>query len=371
MRKWADFSIIEGEGGTRRLELRGPLLVSSVGRIDAALRGSDEQYQQIDLSQAGEVDTVGAWTVWRLARDSRADIVGASDKARRLIAAVHRNELSEEDEPEAELPAPARLTQRVGDFVVGYWHGMVSLLGFLGALILAMASVLRHPGRFRWIALVRQIQLVGVDALPIVGLMSFLVGIVIAQQGAVQLEQFGAEIYTINLTGRLSFRELGVLMTAIMVAGRSGSAFAAQLGTMKLTEEIDAMRTIGVSPMEALVVPRVLACTLMMILLGFYAALLAIVGGAVISMFSLEIPFFTFLNRIQEVVPAHDLWVGLIKGPVFGLIVALAGCYQGMQVEGNSEAVGIRTTIAVVQAIFAVIVLDAFFAVFFTEVGWG
>ena len=371
MREWADFSIVESEGGKRTLVLTGPLLVSSLGRIDDALRDLDAELAEIDLSQAHEVDTVGAWVVWRLARKSGADIVGASDKAQRLIAAVHRNELDEEEEASDELPIPARLPERVGSFVIGYWHGVVSLLGFLGALILALGSVIRHPARFRTTALVRQIQLVGVGALPIIGLMSFLVGIVIAQQGAVQLEQFGAEIYTINLTGRLSFRELGVLMTAIMVAGRSGSAFAAQLGTMKLTEEIDAMRTIGVSPMEALVVPRVLACTFMMILLGFYAAILSIIGGAVISMFSLEIPFFTFLSRIQEVVPTHDLWVGLIKGPVFGLIVAIAGCYQGMQVEGNSEAVGIRTTIAVVQAIFAVIVLDAFFAVFFTEVGWG
>ncbi len=371
MREWADFSIVESEGGKRRLVLTGPLLVSSLGRIDDALRGLGADIAAIDLSQAHEVDTVGAWVVWRLARESGADIVGASDKAQRLIAAVHRNELEEAEQAEEEPPIPVRLTEPVGNFVISYWHGVVSLLGFLGALILALGSVIRHPARFRVTALVRQIQLVGVGALPIIGLMSFLVGIVIAQQGAVQLEQFGAEIYTINLTGRLSFRELGVLMTAIMVAGRSGSAFAAQLGTMKLTEEIDAMRTIGVSPMEALVVPRVLACTFMMILLGFYAAILSIIGGAVISTFSLEIPFFTFLTRIQEVVPTHDLWVGLIKGPVFGLIVAVAGCYQGMQVEGNSEAVGIRTTIAVVQAIFAVIVLDAFFAVFFTEVGWG
>ena len=370
MREWADYSIAEGEGGARSLVLTGPLVVSSVGRIDTALRGTGERFSAIDISQAGEVDTVGAWLVWRLSRESGADIVGASDKAQRLIAAVHRNELEEEPEPE-ELPIPARLPERVGSFVIAYGRGVLSLLGFLGALILALGSVIRHPARFRWTALVRQVELVGVGALPIIGLMSFLVGIVIAQQGAVQLEQFGAEIYTINLTGRLSFRELGVLMTAIMVAGRSGSAFAAQLGTMKLTEEIDAMRTIGVSPMEALVVPRVLACTFMMILLGFYAAILSIIGGAVISMFSLEIPFFTFLSHIQEVVPAHDLWVGLIKGPVFGLIVAIAGCYQGMQVEGNSEAVGIRTTIAVVQAIFMVIVLDAFFAVLFTEVGWG
>jgi phospholipid/cholesterol/gamma-HCH transport system permease protein len=159
-------------------------------------------------------------------------------------------------------------------------------------------------------------------------------------------------------------------MTAIMVAGRSGSAFAAQLGTMKLTEEIDAMRTIGVSPMEALVVPRVLAAVLMMPLLGLYSALVAIIGGATISAFTLDIPFFNFLSRIQEVVPLIDLWVGMIKGPVFGLIIAMTGCYQGMQVRGSSEEVGLRTTQAVVQAIFAVIVIDAFFAVFFSEVGW-
>ena len=165
-------------------------------------------------------------------------------------------------------------------------------------------------------------------------------------------------------------RELGVLMTAIMVAGRSGSAFAAQIGTMKLTEEVDAMRTIGVSPIEALVIPRILAAVLMMPLLGFYSSVMAIVGGATIGALSLGIPFFTFLARIQEVVPLHDLWVCLVKAPVFGLIVAISGCYHGMQVKGNSEEVGLRTTMAVVQAIFMVIVLDAFFAVFFTNVGW-
>ena len=216
----------------------------------------------------------------------------------------------------------------------------------------------------------RQLELVGIKALPIVGLMSFLIGIVIAQQGAVQLQQFGAETLTVNLVGRITLRELGVLMTAIMVAGRSGSAFAAQLGTMKLTEEVDAMRTIGIAPMEALVIPRILAAILMMPLLGFYAAIMAIIGGATVSDLMLGIPFWNFLQRIQEVVPPYDLYVGLIKAPVFGLIVALAGCYNGMQVEGDSEQVGTRTTMAVVTGIFAVIVLDAFFAVFFTRVGW-
>jgi len=230
--------------------------------------------------------------------------------------------------------------------------------------------VFTHPRRFRFNATVQRFEVVGVSALGIIGLMSFLIGIVIAQQGAVQLRQFGAEAYTINLVGRITLRELGVLMTAIMVAGRSGSAFAAQLGTMKLTEEIDAMRTIGVSPMEALVVPRTLSVVLMMPLLGFYASLVAIMGGGLLAWASLGIPPVTFIQRIREVVPLTDLWVGLVKAPVFGLIIAVSGCFQGMQVEGDAEQVGSRTTTAVVQAIFLVIVVDAFFAVFFSEIGW-
>ena len=255
-----------------------------------------------------------------------------------------------------------------------FWEraaGTYQILGFVGEVVLALRATLRHPGRLRVKALVHQMELVGVTSIGIIGLMSFLVGIVIAQQGAVQLREFGAEMLTVNLTGRIALRELGILMTAIMVAGRSGSAFAAQIGTMKLTEEVDAMRTIGVSPMEALVVPRLLAAMLMMPLLGFFASLCAIVGGAVISAFQIDIPFFTFLTRIQEVVPLHDFWVGMIKAPVFGMIIAVAGCYNGMQVKSNSEEVGLRTTMAVVAGIFMVIVLDAFFAVFFSEVGWG
>ncbi len=379
MREWADFTAETGAGGAISIALSGPLVVSSVGRIDAQLRALDGPVTAVDLSQVGAFDTVGAWTVVRLTADPGVRITGGSDDAMRLIAAVRGGSVDEvgddglaaDDSLDEELNWPGQVAQGTGQYVAGYGQGVLSLTGFLGALVLALGRTFRHPGRFRWTSLVRQIELVGVRALPIVGLMSFLIGIVIAQQGAVQLRQFGAEIYTVNLTGRLSMRELGVLMTAIMFAGRSGSAFAAQIGTMKLTEEVDAMRTIGVAPLDALVVPRVLASILVMPLLGFYAALLSIIGGAFISMFALDIPFITFLTRIREVVPQHDMWVGLIKAPIFGLIVALAGCYQGMQVRGNSEEVGLKTTVAVVQAIFMVIVLDAFFAVFFTELGWG
>jgi phospholipid/cholesterol/gamma-HCH transport system permease protein len=369
MREWADFTVQEA-GGRTTLVLQGPLLVSSIGLLDRRLREFDEPVQFIDMSGAGAIDTVGAWTVVRFADANQAHITGASEQAEKLLETVRANASTADIEP-AWQPLYKRAVEFTGAWTVEFGHGVVRMLAFLGAILIALGSVVRHPKRFRMKSLVRQLELVGVTALPIIALMSFLIGIVIAQQGAAQLRQFGAEIYTINLTGRLALRELGVLMTAIMVAGRSGSAFAAQLGTMKLTEEIDAMRTIGVSPMEALVIPRILAAVLMMPLLGFFSATIAVVGGAFIADLTLGIPFLTFLRRIQEVVPLYDLWVGLIKAPVFGLIVALAGCYQGMQVSGNSEDVGLRTTKAVVQAIFMVIVLDAFFAVFFDQIGWG
>ncbi len=365
-----EYELVEGDDGGQVLVLSGPFLVSTIAAVDKELRALDGQISKVDLSGISEIDTVGAWVACSISTEFGAEIVGANKRAERLIEALDGTQ-SHEEISAPRLPVWERVPAAIGQKLYNARKGIYGVVGFLGALLLSVGSLIRHPGRFRWLALVRQLELVGVSALPIVGLMSFLIGIVIAQQGAVQLAQFGAETLTVNLVGRITMRELGVLMTAIMVAGRSGSAFAAQIGTMRLTEEVDAMQTIGISPMEALVVPRIMAAVLMMPLLGFYSAAVAIVGGAFVGQFMLGIPFWTFLARIQEVVPLHDLWVGLLKAPVFGLIVALAGCYHGMQVKGNSEDVGLRTTMAVVTGIFAVIVIDAFFAVFFTEIGWG
>jgi phospholipid/cholesterol/gamma-HCH transport system permease protein len=370
MHSAAQHSLENAEGGTTRLVLSGQLTLAAIAPLERALRAIDDPVATVDLAEVEEIDTVGAWVVCRFARRQEADITGASPEAARLLAAMQDIDAGGGTHPHT-LPVWERLPLAVGEKVFGARGGIYGVVGFFGEILIGAMSLARHPKRFPFKALVHQMELVGVTALPIIGLMSFLIGIVIAQQGSVQLQQFGAEALTVNLVGRITLRELGVLMTAIMVAGRSGSAFAAQIGTMKLTEEIDAMRTIGISPVEVLVIPRILAATFMMILLGFFAALMAIIGGAVVGQVALGIPFFTFLLRIQEVVPTHDLWVGLIKAPVFGLIVALAGCYHGMKVHGDSEEVGRRTTMAVVSAIFAVIVLDAFFAVFFTEIGWG
>ncbi len=369
MRTLADYTLEPGADGAATLAFRGPMVVWGVGPMDRKLRALQDKIATVDLAGVECMDTVGAWTAWRVARDNQAEIVGGTPEANKLIEAVKASAGKGEIRP-ARASLVERVPETVGTLVTEMGQGALAVIGFLGTIVMAIGTVIRHPRRFRNKALVHQIELVGVSSLGIIGLMSFLIGIVVAQQGAVQLRQFGAEIYTINLTGRLCMRELGVLMTAIMVAGRSGSAFAAQIGTMKLTEEVDAMRTIGVSPIEALVLPRILAAVLMMPLLGFYSAVVAIIGGAFVGNFALDIPFWTFLSRIQEVVPLHDLWVCLAKAPVFGLIIGVAGCYQGMQVKANAEEVGLRTTAAVVMAIFMVIVLDAFFAVFFTKVGW-
>lgn len=366
----AQFSLEEGGDGTASLSLSGALLVSTIGTLEREMRRSLDNISRIDLSGVEQIDTVGAFLACQLASDHQADIVGADARAQRLLDAVEGAGAHIDYTAQKET-VWERVPLALGQQVFEARSGVRGVIGALGRVMIGFGNLARNPSRFPYRALVAQMEQVGVTSLPIIGLMSFLIGVVIAQQGAVQLEQFGAEALTVNLVGRISLRELGVLMTAIMVAGRSGSAFAAQLGTMKLTEEIDAMRTIGIAPTEVLIIPRILACTFMMLLLGFYASVVAIVGGGVVGQLGLGIPFFTFLSRIQEVVPLHDVWVGMIKAPVFGLIIAMAGCYHGMRVEGNSEEVGKRTTMAVVSAIFAVIVLDAFFAVFFTEIGWG
>ena len=351
------------------VRLSGRLTLGRIGDLPERLADLDTPPKAIDISQVIHMDTVGAWIVYKLARDSGATIEGASAQSEGLLTEVQNADQGVKIRPEQNNPF-MRMLDEVGTSVYGATTNFIGMIGFLGATILGILGLIAHPSRFRVNAMVSQFKAVGVDALGIIGLMSFLIGVVIAQQGATQLELFGMEMFTINLVGRSSMRELGVLMTAIMVAGRSGSAFAAQLGTMKLTEEVDAMRTIGVSPMEALILPRVLASIVMMPLLGFYAGIAALFGGMVFCWAGLGIPPLTYVQRIQEVVPLTDVLIGLIKAPVFGAIVAIAGCYNGMQVKDNAEQVGQRTTDAVVQGIFLVIVLDAFFAVFFTSLGW-
>lgn len=369
MNEAADFTHIFSADGAGKLEFSGALSISHISQLDRRLSEIESGISEIDMSAVSHIDTIGAWLIYRTARDHEAEIIGASSEALRLIDEVRGSDNDAEIKPADQTPF-LRVMSELGEAVMETLVGMVQFLGFIGQVIWGFVTIILHPSRLRINAIVQRFETVGVRALAIVGLMSFLIGIVIAQQGAVQLRQFGAEVFTVNLIGRLTFRELGVLMTAIMIAGRSGSAFAAEIGTMKITEEIDAMRTIGVSPIEALVIPRTLATILMMPLLAFYSCIIAVIGGGLLCWIVLEIPPTTYVDRLRDVTPLTDFYVGMIKAPVFGAIIAITGCYQGMRVENNSEEVGKKTTAAVVQAIFLVIVLDAFFAVFFSGIGW-
>ncbi|MFQ3595783.1 MAG: MlaE family lipid ABC transporter permease subunit [Sphingomonadaceae bacterium] len=351
------------------LALEGALTIEAADALERRLADTPGPLR-LDASQVTRIDTVGAWLLHRVLRDRPGStLVNAPAQVQRLV-----DEVAAADRPCKTRPDPLplwlqQLTQ-VGEAVLRAVATLGAGLGFVGTVLIATFRAATSKRGIRWNAVSHQMEQTGINALGIIGLMSFLIGIVIAQQGAVQLEQFGAQVFTINLVGRATFRELGILLTAIMVAGRSASAFAAQIGTMKLNEEVDAMRTIGLDPVEVLVVPRVIALVVILPLLGFYASIFALIGGGLLCWLVLEIPPATFVQRIQEVVPMSDFWIGMAKAPFFGAAIAVIGCFQGMQVRGNAESVGARTTVAVVQSIFMVIVLDAFFAVFFTAIGF-
>jgi phospholipid/cholesterol/gamma-HCH transport system permease protein len=353
-----------------RLRLAGRLTVARAERLrDLLDLGEGDEPLEFDLAAVERMDTVGAWLVHRaVAARPGSRVVNASADQDRLIAQVSEAAQPMAVRPDRE-PFVLRELERLGRYMTEFARTIRSALGFVGLVLVSAWRALISGRGVRLNALTVQMEQTGINALGIIGLMSFLIGIVLAQQGAVQLRQFGAEVFVINLVGRATFRELGILLAAIMVAGRSASAFAAQIGSMKLAEEVDAMRTIGLDPVEVLVLPRVVGLILMMPLIAFYASIMAIIGGGLFTWVALDIPPASYVQRLREVVPMSDFLIGISKAPVFGAIIAIIGCFQGFQVTGNAESVGQRTTLAVVQAIFVVIVLDAFFAVFYTLIG--
>ena len=364
-----------GEGGAH-VALAGRLTIDDVAALTDELAAIPPRAPgiTIDLSAVSAIDTAGAWAVnslinrWREAGHT-AQLYGAAPDIDRLISALTVPPPPVKRRPDTGNPVIARV-ERVGAAVFTQASNVGGFLAFLGQTLVVLGGMLTGRRRLRWHAVVHQGEAIGVNALGIIGLLLFLVGLVVAQQGAVQLRQFGAEVFTVNLIGRATTRELGILLTAIMVAGRSGSAFAAQIGSMKLNQEIDALRTIGLDPIEVLVVPRVIACSLMLLGLAFYGGLCALIAGGLFAWSELAMPPAAYIARLQEVVLVSDFVIGMIKAPVFGFIIAIMGCFHGFQVTGNAESVGRRTTQAVVEAIFVVIVFDAFFAFFFSALGY-
>jgi len=255
----------------------------------------------------------------------------------------------------------------VGRFAVTAYHDLVDGLAFLGRTCATFVSSLANPRRLRPISVARYVYDTGLTAMPITSLIAFLISVIIAYMSAQQLRGLGVDIYVVDLVTIGVLRELGVLLTSVIVAGRSGSAFAAELGSMQLNEEVDALTATGVDPFEVLVVPRVLGLTIALPLLTIVADLVGLTGGAVLCRYLLDMPLTQYLTRAQEAISTTTFWVGVIKAPVFAVLIALAGCFNGMRVRGSARELGRLVTVAVVQAIFLVILADALFAVLFME----
>ncbi|MEM9706424.1 MAG: MlaE family lipid ABC transporter permease subunit [Pseudomonadota bacterium] len=362
--------------GVLKMRAIGDWRARHLGAIDAALRVFEDdsvgRELVIDVSDLSELDTAGAMVIQRVLRacTSRSDastIVGATPVHQELLEQV-RPHLA--PCPVAPLPRNAfvLMLRRLGLGVVDFYFSALQVLSFVGLTLAAAMRVVRVPTRFRITSTAHHMEEAGINAIPIVGLMSFLIGAVVAFMGARVLQAFNASIFTVELVGIAVMREFGVLLAAILLAGRSGSAFTAQIGSMKIREEIDAMTSLGLNPIEVLVLPRVIALVIMLPLLAFLGAMLGLTGGLIVAWGALDIPPALFMARLQDTVGMQNLYAGIIKAPFFAFVIAVIGCFQGLQVEGSAESLGQRTTLSVVQALFMVIVLDAFFAMFFLEI---
>lgn len=362
-----------------RLIVHGDWVVAEAPRLDGELAGIDPgglSQAEIDASGIDRLDTAGAWLLLRTKRQLEAagmtvGEIASPARYRPLIEAIARGCGFTEPEP----PRPPRsftdYLERIGRGTMHVLRQGYDLLGFLGRITVETVEAVVRPRReLPFPALVNQIEETGLTALPILGLLAFLLGVVIAYQGADQLKRFGAEIYTVNLLGVSVLREIGGLIAAIIVAGRSGSAFTAQIGTMRVNEEIDAMQTLGLNVAEVLVLPRVLALVITLPLLTFFADVMGVIGGMVMSYFSLGITVPEFLRQFQSGIEMRTLMVGLIKAPVFAFIIGLVGCFEGLRVERNAASVGKLTTRSVVESIFLVIIFDAGFSILFSIIGF-
>lgn len=317
-----------------------------------------------------QLDTAGAWLLIRLYRDLRSHGSHIEMEPLKLSHEAIMQAVSDLQEPCLMRPPPRAawmvVLERLGKGIVNAGHEGLRLLGFIGQTVIALGRVLREPRRFRMTAFLTHVDRTGVDALPIVGLMGFLMSIVLAYQGVTQMRPFGTEIFTVNLVAVAVLREMGVLLTAILVAGRSGSAFTAQIGTMQVNQEVDALRTLGLDPMETLVLPRLFALIVTLPLLTFFADMMGLFGGGVMAWILLDMSPIQYLGRVQDALTPWTFWVGMIKAPVFAFIIALVGCLRGMQVQGSAESVGKMTTMAVVESIFLVLLADALFSILFS-----
>ncbi|SDL64117.1 ABC transporter permease [Aliiruegeria lutimaris] len=359
--------------GVIRFVLAGTLGIRDLPDLEPSLRAlTGDQPVFIDLERAELIDTSIAWIILstrkRLEEKGQCKISGASPNVARIIDTI-ASAIPEPEPSAKEGPWLAGFLGRLGSGVVNSGVMFARFAGVLGLFIVRLAQSVIHPREFRLTALVHQCEAVGLQAVPIVALMSFLIGVVLAFQGSAQLRQFGAEVFVVDLIAISILRELGILLTAIIVAGRTASAFTASIGSMKMREEIDAMRTLGIDPGHALVVPRVLALVLMLPILGLIADGAGLFGGALMSWLELGISPAMFATRLVDGTEVSNVFVGLVKAPVFAVLIGVIGCQAGLQVGKTAESLGKMTSSAVVAAIFAVILADAVFSIFFQQIG--
>jgi phospholipid/cholesterol/gamma-HCH transport system permease protein len=354
------------------LRLTGAWTAAGLGAVPARLvavaPGSDGP-TSVDASGIVALDTAGAWTLQaqleRLPRGpdgAKVAVTGLAPKFAKLLGML----AALPDTAPAAVPLPPSMLERAGRSAATAGGQALRLLAFVGEIGITLATSVRHPSRLRWRPILFNIRSAGVDALPIVGMLSFLLGVVMAYQGAATLRQYGANTFVADLVGLSMVREFAPLIVAIIIAGRSGSAYAAQIGTMAVTEEIDAMRTLGIAPNEMLVLPKLIALVIVMPLLTVFADVLGVLGGMLMARAQLGVGYAEFLDRLVKAVSPTAFLLGLIKAPVFAAIIATAGCCQGFATRGGAESVGRQTTRAVVQATFLVIVADGLFSVVFS-----
>ena len=365
------------EGERLKLAGAGAWVAENARRLEAQVdaatrRGGAVKRVDIDMGRVDRLDTFGAWLLERLTRSFTARgcataVTGLKEDFRALVDEVHGVK------PEA---APARRRSSLVDGIAAIGQSIAAVGGsfnafvnMLGATVVALLRVVSHPRRFRFTSMVHQLDNVGWRAVPIILLITFLIGAIIAQQGIFHFRKFGADIYVVDMVGILVLREIGVLIVAIMVAGRSGSAYTAELGAMKMREEIDALHTMGFDPIEVLILPRIVALIIGVPILAFLGSMAALYGGGLVCWLYGGISPDIFLQRLKEAISLQTFEVGMIKAPFMAMVIGIVACVEGMAVKGSSELLGLQTTASVVELIFLVIVLDGLFAIFFASIG--
>ena len=341
--------------------------------IDAQTKSSGKiRTVDIDMAKVEHLDTFGAWLLERLVRDFTkrgcdTRMVGLKDDYRALMDELHG--VKEAPVPHKHGQALIAAIAAIGETIVSVGRSLLAIVNMLGALSVVILRVAARPRSFRFTSLVHQLDNVAWRAVPIILLITFLIGCIIAQQGIFHFRKFGAAVYVVDMIGILVLRELGVLIVCIMVAGRSGSAYTAELGSMKMREEIDALRTMGFDPVEVLILPRIGALIIGVPILTFLGSMAALYGGGLICWLYGGIAPDIFLSRLKDAIALNTFEVGMIKAPFMALVIGMVACVEGMAVKGSAESLGLQTTASVVESIFLVIVLDGFFAIFFASIG--